>query len=531
MIWRRLAVLTVFGAGLLVSSLFHAPPGTAQMDIAPCGYVDGFDFPRPGIDVSRTDFGIFRARFGGLHTGMDVSFEQLGEPVYAAARGRVTYSDPEGWDTEKGVVVILHTMPDGTQINTLYGHMEELNGYTFPVLNQCVEKGDIVGAVGFPSLGRPHLHFEVRTMYRHEGGPGYTQTNPLELGWLHPVDFVFLARIWVNPAYRDHFTLTENPTLPPLRLPDGSYVIAQGERLSGLSSNGDPVWRFDTLGSVISMAALPDGRVAFTISSGQVLVMQDGSVSALWAVPKPFASSLGLVGDTLVYATDGNTIMGLTSEGVILWETVPLSGQVVRWAVNEGRLAVATRSNDLYIVDSAGAVLHRASFSDLPIPFAGPDGGFWLLSGSEVSFFDGALIMTPLFDTGLSFVSTAHLLFLTGDTLYIYPGDGRGLYAYQDDGTLQWIAYMPGSHLRAPLLGIGGGQVVYALSTDGQLLAYDDRDGHLVAQLALYDGGIKGSSAARWLSVDRDDTVYVGGGYLSVVTLDGLALLESDAFN
>ena len=131
--WRRL--IFVFLVGLAV---FQTPLATsAQSDIAPCGYVDGFDLPVPGIDIQHTDFAIYRARFGGLHTGIDVAFEQLGDPVRAAARGRVTYSDPAGWDTEKGVVVIQHTMPDGTLVNTLYGHMEELNDYTFPAMNHA----------------------------------------------------------------------------------------------------------------------------------------------------------------------------------------------------------------------------------------------------------------------------------------------------------------------------------------------------------------------------------------------------------
>ena len=68
----------------------------AQAVSAPCGVVDDFELPFPGIDVSRTDFGIYRTRWGGLHVGIDVAFRRHGEPVKAAARGRVTYSDTEG---------------------------------------------------------------------------------------------------------------------------------------------------------------------------------------------------------------------------------------------------------------------------------------------------------------------------------------------------------------------------------------------------------------------------------------------------
>jgi len=86
---------------------------------------------------------------------------------------------------------------------------------------------------------------------------------------------------------------------------------------------------------------------------------------------------------------------------------------------------------------------------------------------------------------------------------------------------------MPGNHLHAPLLGIGGGSLLYALTTDGQLLAYDTVDGRLVAQLPLYDGGVDGTVAARWLEVQPDDTVRFSAGYLSIVTLDGRDLLGS----
>ena len=74
--------------------LSHASePGQAIS--APCGIVDDFDFPYPDIDISRTDFGIYRTRWGGMHVGIDVAFRRHGDPVVAAARGRVTYSDTE----------------------------------------------------------------------------------------------------------------------------------------------------------------------------------------------------------------------------------------------------------------------------------------------------------------------------------------------------------------------------------------------------------------------------------------------------
>jgi outer membrane protein assembly factor BamB len=500
------------------------PSAEAQTDLAPCGYVDRFDLPVPDIDLEYTDFGVYRAQFGGLHTGIDVAFEQLGNPVQAAARGLVTYSDPEGWDTEKGVVVIQHTMPDGTLVNSLYGHMEELNGHTFPEVDQCVERGDVIGAIGFPSRGRPHLHFEVRTRYRSEGGPGYTSTNPLELGWYHPLDFVYLANIWVLPAYRSHFSLFERPLLPPLPLADGTYVIAHSQYVEAITPDGQSLWRFDIFDSATGLLALPDGRVLALTSTGQVLIVNNGNYSASWQISGVKAGPL-LFGSRLVFMLENNTLAAFSPDGSPLWQSAPLDGRLEQWAISADRLAVTTKNNQLTILDAGGSVLVQATFPDLAIPAATAEGEFLLLHGSTVARIDQSLTITPAFDTGRPVASGARLVPTTSGAIYIYTGEGRSLYAYAPDGTLLWIAYMPGSQLRPPLLGMGGGQLIYALTTDGQLLAYATSDGHLVAQLALYNGGADGVTLSRWLDVQPDDTVRFASGYLTTVTISGLDLL------
>src|SRR5439155_21203225 len=142
--------------------------------------------------------------------------------------GRVTYSDVAGWDTEKGVVIIEHTFPpDDSVFYTLYGHMEEVNGHKFPRVGQCVEKGDVVGAVGHPSRGAPHLHYEIRTMRSSAGGPGYWPVDPLDGGWLHPIDFTEQWQLRLNPAFRSMITAGGGPTAPPLWQADGGAVFAE----------------------------------------------------------------------------------------------------------------------------------------------------------------------------------------------------------------------------------------------------------------------------------------------------------------
>src|SRR5262245_28096767 len=136
---------------------------------AGCGVVDAIDYPIDELVPGYDDFARYRERFGGNHTGIDIGFDRWGDPVYAAARGRVTYADPEGWDTEKGVVIIEHIMPDNTIAYSLYGHMEETDIIGFPQVGQCIERGSLVGTIGWPSRGRPHLHYEIRRILPNDG--------------------------------------------------------------------------------------------------------------------------------------------------------------------------------------------------------------------------------------------------------------------------------------------------------------------------------------------------------------------------
>jgi hypothetical protein len=227
---------------------------------------------------------------------------------------------------------------------------------------------------------------------------------------------------------------------------------------------------------------------------------------------------------------DDLSLAALTPEGELRWTVGPLPGRVMYWAVSGNRLALGLQTGDLWIVDAAGTIVYQANTAEMQIPFAAPAGEFLVLSGSTISAMDGALTATPLFETGTRFASNAQAIVDGAGDVYLYPGEGRGLYAYRRDGSLRWIAYMPGSHLRAPRLGIGGGQLLYVVTTDGQLLAYATGDGRLAGQLALYNGGSGGTPTARWLDVAPDDTVRFSSGFLTLATLNGLAFLTPAEF-
>jgi murein DD-endopeptidase MepM/ murein hydrolase activator NlpD len=89
---------------------------------------------------------------GAFHPGLDFR-GPWGAPIYAAARGRVSFA---GQRSGYGNCV---EVDHGNGLITRYAHMSAFRAR----VGQAVSGGDVIGAIG--STGRstgPHLHFEVR---------------------------------------------------------------------------------------------------------------------------------------------------------------------------------------------------------------------------------------------------------------------------------------------------------------------------------------------------------------------------------
>ncbi|PRR69293.1 peptidoglycan DD-metalloendopeptidase family protein [Neomoorella humiferrea] len=105
----------------------------------------------------------FGYRGGEFHTGMDIG-GNIGQPVGAAADGRVTFA---GYDGGYGRMVIID---HGGGLVTRYAH---LSGFNVRV-GQRVSRGQVIGYVG--TSGRttgPHLHFEVLVNGNFRNPAGY----------------------------------------------------------------------------------------------------------------------------------------------------------------------------------------------------------------------------------------------------------------------------------------------------------------------------------------------------------------------
>ena len=344
-------VVLLLLAGLLASVLPGPAPVAAQAAAA-CGVVDAIDYPVENMDGPRRgdDFGLYRAKFGGLHTGLDVAFYHYGDPVRAIADGRVTYADPEGWDTEKGVVIIEHTMPDGEIFYSVYGHMEPIGDYFFPGVGQCIRRGTIVGAVGDPSLSAPHLHLEIRDFLPDDGGPGYLDTNPLESGWKHPLDFIMLWRLRLMdgrdgapPPYVSHVTGLHPPAVPPIVTADGGLVVADGAMLEGVDADGALLWRIELGNTVAGLVELADGRLAVRTTDDTIALIRAGRYEAVWTPDRPLSGAPLLIGGALAFVTADDALVAYTPDGALLWDTLPLGGRLASLTATADRLAIGTR--------------------------------------------------------------------------------------------------------------------------------------------------------------------------------------------
>ena len=136
------------------------------------------------------DFGVPNPDFGNkLHLGEDWNGEgggdtDCGEPVYAVSKGTIVYAADAGpgWGN---VIIIRHNLPDGTQVESLYGHLQSMSK-----TSGTVERREQIGTIGKDGWPSCHLHFEIRfpnCPSWGSPGPGYSYDTT---GWTDPSDFI-----------------------------------------------------------------------------------------------------------------------------------------------------------------------------------------------------------------------------------------------------------------------------------------------------------------------------------------------------
>jgi murein DD-endopeptidase MepM/ murein hydrolase activator NlpD len=154
---------------------------------------DGFDYPvgSPYVTQANDGDGWYNAqdfRVNG-HLGEDWNGEgggdtDCGEPVYAISKGTIVYAADagSGWGN---VIIVRHDLPGGTQVESLYGHLQSMSKTSGDVARR--EQIGTIGKDGWPYC---HLHFEIRFSNCPSWGspgPGYSTDAT---GWTDPSDFI-----------------------------------------------------------------------------------------------------------------------------------------------------------------------------------------------------------------------------------------------------------------------------------------------------------------------------------------------------
>ncbi|MDX2160394.1 MAG: PQQ-binding-like beta-propeller repeat protein [bacterium] len=536
---RTLLLIALCGA--LFSITFTNTQVDAQaVSGAPCGIVDGVDLP---LDISDTverrfdDFARFRSRWGGNHAGIDLAFNREGEIVRASMRGVVTVSNPEEWDTELGVVVLEHTLPDNRIVYSLYGHIIQTDAVRFPPVGACVERGGIVGVIGDPSLSRPHLHYEIRRILAFEGGPGYVDVNPIELGWEHPLEFTAYWSARLRGLVDGSLEFARAPGIPPAVLSTGGAAVARESTLDVTAPNSTRLWSVSADSTITHVAVLPGDRIAVLARSGNLFTAESGRYLAQWTLTD--AVALTAIGDRLLAVRRDGRVYAYSAAGDVLWEIAAPDSEsrIVSFIGRDAHAAMLLRAADgsrWRLIDGNGAVISETPLTVfMPRAYPLPDGAWAILDGSlirRIGTENEGFAVTDFARVAPPPGATAQI---TGDRMgnvYIYTGDSSGtLLAYAADGSLRWRERLLVT-LRAipPLLGVGSGCALFALDGGGVLSAIHPADGQVIDQVALYAGG-EGTTQpnARLLRPFENDQVIVSAGFLSALLIDGRALAGS----
>lgn len=323
-------------------------------------------------------------RFDGkLHSGEDwisTNGTTFGQPVHAIANGRVTYSNPEGWGLDKGVVILQHTLADGTSFFSVYGHMEEVGDISFVEYGTCVEKGTVVGAIGSPRPA-PHLHFEIRSFLGNAPGPGYWSVDPRLRGWFYPSQFIINWQVWLSEAHAWHRPLIDSagPALEPIIRNDNVMIFIDDKWLRAYNNAGR-IWQYRLADSISPIGLVPvddeqmiiasvDGRLQYWHQFGGYVSEWNPNIGELARAPIVFGDYLFIqnIEDEL-YIYQGTNLVRHYAE-------IPAIMDV---AQTDDLLAIATEQPQLMLFDAESNLIERRDINLATNVTPALDGGIYL---------------------------------------------------------------------------------------------------------------------------------------------------------
>ena len=434
-----------------VSANLSGNPRTINLTASPepksgasCGLVDVFDFPiapPDGIGVSRGggDFGHFRDRYGKYHAGEDWGTvgegSNFGKPVYSVGHGRVMYAQPEGWNRDKGVVIVEHIVGEERQvIYSFYGHLDPPSVVLEP--GTCIRRGETVGNIGKPRTP-PHLHFEMRTHMPYAPGPGYWEEDPTVAGWLPPSQTIWQQRMASSPGVNWLREATTNSQ--PIGLwRDNVFLMIEDDRLTQTNLETGTVQPSPLVGKEINNALLhPQTGTLFLETEDGVLMAFGDDLLWEYELDGSGQSTLLPLPNGGVMVIRGTKVTGLSEAGTILWRDEG-GKRPFSWTLTDDSL--------IYSLSGAQSGTWTTNTTQSPQQISDKT-GYLIPNGKDVWLYaaDGLYHLQPereerrypLPEARLAF-SAATPLGNGGALLAHTDAFDRRLIAFNQDGSLHW---------------------------------------------------------------------------------------------
>ncbi len=448
---------------------------------APCGVVDLFDFPLSPPDGGDADarwpFGRYSDRYEGIHAGEDWVYDtgdNLGRPVYSIGHGTVLYAAPLGWGIDQGTIIIRHVFADGRTILSFYGHLEPESVVLRP--GDCVQRGEQIGRIGKPR-GRPHLHFEIRSIYPDQPGPGYWSVDPTLAGWKPPTEYIWDERVQTSPGVKWTRPFTSPQSALVGLLISDTVAAIDNDRLIALDTGtGQLRWSQSLSGTLRSAQVDETGESVYLLTADNTLTAIDAAGEARWTIALPAAPGSILLPppDRGVIVYEGERLRAFSPEGVEAWSTAAVPPPA-HWFDDNGQLLFTTEADmpALYRLDRLGqlqaiAALGGRLTTSRDHLFVYNPGALYRLSNTPelVKLLDRAVYSEGSLITAWD-----------GSVIVAHHGIiDRRLIALNPDGTLRWEKSIAVLTTQAPEL-IAVGRRVYAVTAEGDVWWIDPQTG------------------------------------------------------
>lgn len=473
----------------LLGVQIFTPPLHAQT--TQCGITQSIRFPVDPNNFSVTQaFGAPSPRHQGrYHTGEDFyggRGTSLGQPIQAIGLGRVTFSSPNGWGRDGGVIIIEHTFPDGTVAYSQYGHIAESNDVRFPAVFSCVNEGDVIAVVG-DARPAPHLHFEIRVNNPDIPGAGYTWEDPHLLGYREPTKFLLNWQTRLAQGFAWSIDLAETAPPPALvKLSDNGLVYLDGGRVYRASSDGRVLWRAILNKTAVGVFPYTDS-VAVAYADGTFQhINPDGTLGESWGIGVPFDAPpifLRNVGLMLLHSPENALIAFDTGGHNVLWRAENVA-PIARYVAGVDTLVIITHTKQFLTFSYVGELLHSAIVREPSGLFADPTGGILAYTRGGLWEIDSAGAWSLVADMPTQ-RDAAGMPISGGESAAIWREPDGGLYvfdgailtAYDIQGMQRWQVNLPNMR----------GEV--QITSTGDFLLLTSSYGHIVA-IRTYEGAV-----------------------------------------